>query len=101
ETDGVPMSARSTTAILVVLAFATSACDHTPIDPLDEPGLATITGEGVVRPSAPTLHGLLYAAIGRIHSQQGADAAHDLVRGIAAAQQDLDRAPVSARPSLR
>ena len=97
------MAFRSRIAMLNVLAFAlvTSACDRTPGDPLDGSGVAALTGEGAIRRPAPTLPGLLYSAIGSVHAEQGADAARDLVRGVAEVQQQLDAAPLGARPALR
>ncbi|MGH7447744.1 MAG: hypothetical protein ACRELT_09305 [Longimicrobiales bacterium] len=89
------------TLLLLLLITAVTACDRTPVDPLDDGDLATFAGPDGQRVSSLTLPGLLYSAIRRVHAEQGVAAAHDLVRDLGRMQYRLDEAASGERPGLR
>ncbi|HSJ33373.1 MAG TPA: hypothetical protein VK933_18175 [Longimicrobiales bacterium] len=95
------MRIRGPAILLLPIILATAACERTPVEPLDESDPAALSMAGGRRPSSLTLAGLLYSAIGRVHSEQGIDAARDLVRSVARIQHRLDGAAVDERPALR
>lgn len=89
-------------AILILLSvLASTACDRTPVDPLDDADLAAIAGTDGAPSSGSTLPGLLYSAIRSVHDEHGIEAAGNLVRDLALIQHRLDSAPVQERPALR
>jgi hypothetical protein len=95
------MRSRGSAILLLTALLAAAACDRTPVDPLDDPAIAALTGTEGQGPSSLTLPGLLYSAIRTVHADHGMDAARDIVRDLARIQHRLDAAPVSARPALR
>lgn len=88
-------------SLLLLVLATTTACERTPVEPLDDADVAALAGIEVHRPSSLTLPHLLYSAIRSVHAEQGTGAAHDLVRELAVIQQRLAAAPVEERPSLR
>jgi hypothetical protein len=94
------MRVRGPVTLLLLVATATAGCERTPVDPLEDPDIAALTGADGSRTSALTLPGLLYSAIRRVHGEQGIDAARDLVRDLARIQQRLDAAALDERTAL-
>ncbi|HEX2168423.1 MAG TPA: hypothetical protein VHG09_14405 [Longimicrobiales bacterium] len=95
------MSGRGPSILLVLSLLASTACDRTPVDPLDNADVAAIAGTKGERVSASTLPGLLYSAIRSVHDEHGIAAASTLVRDLALIQHRLDSAPIDERPALR
>ncbi|HSK17640.1 MAG TPA: hypothetical protein VK912_00760 [Longimicrobiales bacterium] len=95
------MRIRGPATLLLLFTFSTAACERTPVEPLDETDLAALSLADGPRQSSLTLSGLLYSAIGRVHSEQGIAAARELVRSVALIQHRLDGAAVDERPALR
>lgn len=94
------MSAPRSTGLFLAIVLAASACDRTPVGPLDVASMETVAGTG--EPSSElTLAALLSSAIRQVHEEHGGDAAREVVRGIAGIEHELDAAPVEERPALR
>ena len=95
------MRIRRPATLLLLFIIATAACERTPVEPLDGAGFADLSLADGPRSSSLTLPGLLYSAIARVHSEQGIDAARELVRSVGRIQHRLDGASVDERPALR
>lgn len=93
-------SRRPLVFVLLAGLLATGACERTPGDPLDA------DASGFALASAPTpgsltLSGLVYSAMRRVYSEQGATSARELVQSLARVQHMLEEAPVEERAALR
>jgi hypothetical protein len=91
------MVPRRLTLLLLLLALA--ACDTTPSDPLSERAdLMAMAGVDMAsgRPPAPlSLQGLLYSAVHRVYTEQGAGAARALVGDLRRLQEEARSAQSS------
>jgi hypothetical protein len=88
-------------AILPLLLMVATACDRTPVGPLDDSDTAAIPVSDGESAAPLTLSGLLNSAIREVHGAHGVEAAGDLVRDLADIQRRLDGAAVPDRPALR
>jgi hypothetical protein len=72
--------ARTSIAIMLLLMAGVVGCDNAPGDPLDsDTDLSALLADGRAAAPGLSLPGLVYSAVHRVHSEQGAGAARALV----------------------
>jgi hypothetical protein len=81
--------ARSTIAIALLFTFVVAGCDSAPSDPLDSrTDLSALLADGRAAAPGLSLPGLVYSAVHRVYSEQGASAARALLTDLRRLEQE-------------
>jgi hypothetical protein len=81
--------ARSTIAVALLFTFVVAGCDSAPSDPLDSrTDLSALLADGRAAAPGLSLPGLVYSAVHRVYSEQGASAARALLTDLRRLEQE-------------
>jgi hypothetical protein len=82
--------ARSTIAIALLFILFVAGCDSAPSDPLDSrTDLSALLADGRAAAPGLSLPGLVYSAVHRVYSEQGASAARALLADLRRLEQEV------------